>query len=135
MKISTQTRYAIRFLYELSVNGSGQKRVTAKQAAESQGISEKYLESIAAKLCRNGYVNSIKGVGGGYALARPIEEISVGEIIELMEKQFFEIHCVPNADTDCVNYEGCAVADFWEEVSGVFREKTFGTKLSEVFKD
>lgn len=132
MKISTQTRYAIRFLCELSACSENRNRVTAKQIAENQRISEKYLESIAAKLCRNGYVDSLKGVGGGYALVRPIDQISVGEIIDLMEKRFFEIHCVPNPQETCVNYETCPIAVYWEEVATMLQDKTFGTNLAEV---
>ena len=88
MRISTKTRYGVRFLLELAsveepVNPSF--RLTTQQIARRQGISEKYLESIAARLKKGGFVCASKGQNGGYWLAKPIANISVGDVIRVME--------------------------------------------------
>ncbi len=70
MKISTQTRYALRFLLELSL-AEKNTRVTTHAIAKSQNLSEKYLEAIATKLRKAGIITSILGggVGGGAVMA------------------------------------------------------------------
>lgn len=120
LKISTQTRYAIRLLMELALdrnqNDLPGNRITAKIIAERQGISEKYLEAIAAKLCKAGILNSMKGVGGGYYLQRDPASISLGNVMRLMETTYFETHCRPDAEKCCTMYDGCVLADIWSEL-------------------
>jgi Rrf2 family protein len=84
MKISTRGRYALRLMIDLALNGSDQY-VTIRSVSERQGISYKYLEQIITVLSRAGYVKSIRGSQGGYKLARPAEEYTVGMILRLIE--------------------------------------------------
>ena len=105
MKISTNTRYALRFLARLAA--SGEERMTTASIAALEGISEKMLERIAAKLKREGFVRSTRGIGGGYELAIPAEEITVTQILRTMETSFLPLHCTgedeccPAGDVDC----------------------------------
>ena len=73
MKISTNSRYALRFLMRIAMS---EGRVTTLSVANAEGISEKMLERIAAKLKKSGFVESVKGIGGGYELAMPAEQIT-----------------------------------------------------------
>ena len=66
MKISTNTRYALRFLSRVAERAP--ERITTSAVSELEGISEKMLERIAAKLAREGFVRSVKGMGGGFEL-------------------------------------------------------------------
>lgn len=119
MKISTQTRYAMRFLVELALYESKaglEDRLTTHQIAQKQGISGKYLESIACKLKKAGFVSSLKGVKGGYRLAQPLEEISVGQVMRVMETTYFELHCVKNPEETCPNYEACKLVHYWSNL-------------------
>ncbi len=116
MKISTQTRYALRFLIELALNESPTSNITTLAAAEAQGISEKYLESIASKLKKAGFIYSSKGVRGGYRLAMPLSEISVGRVMRVMENEFFKLHCVDKPEDCCKNYGACVLSDYWIEL-------------------
>jgi len=113
MKISTQTRYAVRFLVELSNTDSGGTPTTLRKIAEKQGISDNCLESIATKLKKHGYLRSYQGNGGGYCLNRDIDKISLGEIMRLMESTYFQVHCVSDAEVSCTNYDNCPVAQAW----------------------
>ncbi|MCL2045125.1 MAG: Rrf2 family transcriptional regulator [Oscillospiraceae bacterium] len=132
MKISTQTRYAVRFLLELSNTETKEKPTTLHQIAEKQGISDNYLESIATKLKKNGYLRSYKGSGGGYCLSRDIDDITLGEIMRLMESTYFQVHCTPDAKTTCVNYETCQIANAWDLLEQHISDLVNNLKLSQL---
>ena len=108
MKISTNTRYALRFLARLASCPDG--KMTTASIAVMENISEKMLERIAAKLKHEGFVQSTRGIGGGYALAVPANEITVTQIIRTMETPYLPLHCsqdhdkCPVGDIDCTMY-------------------------------
>ena len=77
MLISTKGRYALRVMADLARNG-GEEYVVLMDIAERQNISEKYLEGIVAALSRCGFLQTQRGRGGGYRLARCPEEYAVG---------------------------------------------------------
>ena len=86
MKISKRTEYALRALQELARPTSGRRGpVQARELACLQDIPVKFLEQILASLKNAGIVHSRRGCNGGYALARPAREISLGEVIRLFE--------------------------------------------------
>ncbi|MDR0383680.1 MAG: Rrf2 family transcriptional regulator [Spirochaetaceae bacterium] len=84
MKISKRGRYGIRLLIDLAENRHCD-HVTLISAAERQAISARYLEQVAIILRRAGYIRSIKGASGGYALAKPVEDIKVGDALRALE--------------------------------------------------
>ena len=84
MKLSTKGRYGLRALIDLAQN-STEEPVSITSIAERQEISERYLEQLMSKLKKSGIVKSIRGAAGGYILARPMEEISVGDILRALE--------------------------------------------------
>jgi Rrf2 family protein len=132
MIISTQTRYAVRFLLELSKSEEKDRPTTLRHIATKQGISEAYLESIATKLRKNGYLKSFKGAGGGYCLNYGIEDISVGEIMRLMETTYFQVHCTPDAKETCENYTECLIAQAWELLENQIDTIVDNVKLSQL---
>ncbi|BDG60589.1 RrF2 family transcriptional regulator [Caldinitratiruptor microaerophilus] len=84
MRLSTKGRYGVKALFELAYHyGSGP--LSLKEIADRQGLSEHYLEQIAAPLRRAGLVTSVRGAQGGYTLGRPPETITVGEILRALE--------------------------------------------------
>ena len=84
MLISTKGRYALRVMADLARNG-GEEYVVLMDIAERQNISEKYLEGIVAALSRCGFLQTQRGRGGGYRLARCPEEYAVGDILRVAE--------------------------------------------------
>ena len=74
MMISTRGRYALRIMVDFAEN-SGDGYIALKEAAERQEISEKYLESIVKDLVKDGFIEGLRGKGGGYRLACPADEI------------------------------------------------------------
>ncbi len=84
MKLSTRGRYGLRALVDLAAN-AGEGTASLVQTARRQKLSLNYLEQVFASLRRAGIVTTVKGAGGGYALARDMDEITVKEVIEALE--------------------------------------------------
>lgn len=84
VKLSTKGRYGVKALFELALH-HGAGPMSLKQIAERQGLSEHYLEQLAAPLRKGGLVTSVRGAQGGYVLGRPPEQITVGDILRCLE--------------------------------------------------
>jgi Rrf2 family protein len=84
MKISTRGRYGVRLLIDLAEHAA-ESHVSLAAVAERQGISIRYLEQVAVILRRAGYIRSVKGASGGYALAIPPQDIVIGDILRVLE--------------------------------------------------
>jgi Rrf2 family protein len=84
MLISQKTRYALRGLFQLAAK-AGEKPVKVAELAEAQNIPARFLEVIFAELKQPGIVESRRGNGGGYLLARPAGEITVGEVVRVVQ--------------------------------------------------
>ena len=80
MKLSTKGRYGLRALIDLAQH-SGEGPVSIMSISERQDISERYLEQLVSLLKKAGLVQSVRGAGGGYRLAKRMEEISVGDVL------------------------------------------------------
>ena len=122
MKISTKGRYALRLMLDLALDDTG-GYVTIKSISARQAISDKYLEQIIPVLSRAGFVKSARGAQGGYKLARPAEEYTVGMILRLIEGALVPVACMADKPNQCPRSAACVTLDVWkkidEAVSGV----------------
>jgi Rrf2 family protein len=84
MKISTRGRYGIRLLIDLTEH-AGENHIPLVEVATRQNISLRYLEQLAVILRRSGFIRSVKGASGGYVLAKPAEEIIIGDVLRILE--------------------------------------------------
>lgn len=84
MEISAQGRYALRALVDLAVNAKD-SALPLREISERQNISERYLEQIFARLKKADLIKSVRGAYGGYLLTRPPEEITVKDIMQVIE--------------------------------------------------
>jgi Rrf2 family protein len=84
MKISTRGRYGIRLLIDLAEH-PGESHVALASVAERQKISVRYLEQVVIILRRSGFIRSVKGASGGYALARSPQDIVIGDVLRVLE--------------------------------------------------
>jgi Rrf2 family cysteine metabolism transcriptional repressor len=114
MKLSTRTRYAARAMAELATLAPGATR-SLRELAENQGLSKKYYESIFSLLKSGGLVKSIRGLDGGYSLAKPPTEITLRDVYEILEGPICPVECVDNPDS-CERLEICPTRDTWVEV-------------------
>jgi Rrf2 family protein len=84
MKISTRGRYGVRLLIDLAEHSS-ESHISLAAVAGRQGISIRYLEQVAVILRRAGYIRSVKGASGGYALAMIPQDIGIGDVLRVLE--------------------------------------------------
>ncbi|MBR1737568.1 MAG: Rrf2 family transcriptional regulator [Firmicutes bacterium] len=87
MKFSQKSRYAIKALIDIAINGK-EGKVTVYSIAERNGISVKFLEQILAMLRKSGIVKSVHGTKGGYFLNKSPSEITVAEVLYAVEGDF-----------------------------------------------
>ena len=116
MKLSTKGRYAVMALAELArqANEAGSDApVSLAQIAAGQQISLEYLEQLFAKLRRGALVESVRGPGGGYRLAREPDSIRVSEIILAVDEPLRVTRCTGDAIDGCVGGEKCVTHELW----------------------
>ncbi|MBF0388039.1 MAG: Rrf2 family transcriptional regulator [Candidatus Omnitrophica bacterium] len=110
MKLSTKSRYGTRLMLELAQR-QAQGFILLGDIARSQKISEKYLWQLASALKAAGLVNAQRGVKGGFALAKPARDISVKDIVAVLEGPIELVDC-----QDC-SREECITGEIWKESS------------------
>lgn len=114
MKISTRGRYGLRLMVDLAMYSSNNK-VTLKEISKRQDISDKYLEQIMTTLNRAGLVKSTRGASGGYSLARPATEITVGDIFRVVEGSVVIVECAQDPNY-CDRMTACPTAFVWKKM-------------------
>lgn len=120
MKITTKSIYAIRALHTLNMFSETNKPVGLAALSEKLGLSNKYLEQIFFSLKKSRLVISTAGKLGGYKLARPAEEISILDVITVMDGGIIPIHCVNNKD--CTECADCSIYGLWFEMKNHMEE-------------
>lgn len=94
------------------------KPMTLAEIAKQQDISLSYLEQLFAMLRRGGLVQSVRGPGGGYVFARPIEDIRISDVIAAVDERITAVRCEPGNSKGCMPCGGrCITHDLWEELS------------------
>lgn len=117
MKLSAKGRYAVMAMCDLASQSDNGKPVALADIADRQEISLSYLEQLFAKLRRGGLVNSVRGPGGGYLLAREAEETRVADIILAVDEPIRATRCSPAQPFGCrSNKARCLTHDLWEEL-------------------
>lgn len=115
MKLSKRGEYGLKAMIELASRAAGQGAVQIKDIAQHEQIPVKFLEQIMVTLKNAGLLHSKAGVGGGYHLARPATEITLGQIVRVLDGPLAPIRCVSH-----MAYERCVCED----------EQTCGLRLA-----
>ena len=116
MKISTRGKYGLRAMIDLALY-SEQEAVSISSIALRQNISESYLEQLMAKLKKAGLVISTRGAQGGYRLALPMCEISVGDVLRALEGDLRAVECTAHTDEGCQGEELCVTKYVWQRIN------------------
>ncbi len=115
MILSTKGRYGLKMMYEFALNyGAGP--MSLKEVAAKQQLSETYLEQLIAHLKKAELVKSIRGAQGGYELIRKPEEITVGEIIRILEGPLAPSDCILDGEPECARHDYCVTRLIWEKI-------------------
>jgi Rrf2 family protein len=128
VRVSAKVDYALRAMLELAAAGG---LVKGEQLANAQGIPQKFLESILIDLRHAELVASRRGVEGGYALARPADEINVADVIRAVEGP---IATVRGGRPEEVEYVGAAAGlqPLWRDLRSAMRGVLEETTLADV---
>lgn len=110
MRLTTKGRFAVTAMVDLTMRG-GRGPVTLAGISERQGISLSYLEQLFGKLRRNGIVDSVRGPGGGYCLARPSVQISIADIVIAVDEPLDATNCGEMGN--CRDGKPCITHDLW----------------------
>ena len=111
MRLTTKGRFAVTAMVDLAMRG-GKAPVTLAAISERQKISLSYLEQLFGKLRRNKIVESVRGPGGGYYLARPGNKISIAEIVIAVDEPLDATKCGGKGDCHGEN-QPCITHDLW----------------------
>jgi len=113
MIVSTKGRYALRVMIDLAEH-QAERYVPLKEVAARQDISEKYLENILKVLVQNGFLEGLRGKGGGYRLTRSPDQYTVAEILLLTEGSLAPVSCLTPGAPACERMANCRTYTMWK---------------------
>lgn len=133
MRVSTKGRYAIRVLIDMAENGESNYHPLHELAAR-QGLSEKYLEAILGTLVKNNILEGARGKGGGYKLAKPAAELTVWEILNVIETSMGPVECVTESKNGCDRADICPTLPMWKTLAGIIHDYFSGITIEQLVK-
>lgn len=129
MRLTTKGRYAVTAMLDIALH-QAQGPVSVAEVAARQGISSAYLEQLFSKLKRAGLLQSVRGPGGGYELARPLAGISVSHIITAVGEGVDATRC--HGTADCQDGATCLTHDLWTGLSNRIDQFLSGVTLADL---
>jgi Rrf2 family cysteine metabolism transcriptional repressor len=132
MKLSTRGRYGLRLMADLAIH-AGETPVFLKDIAQRQDVSEKYLWNLINPLKTAGLVVSVRGPRGGYLLGKNISEITIKDILSVVEDDLCLVDCVNHPGT-CSRAENCIFRDFWGEIASDFSRLLSSKNLEDLVR-
>lgn len=136
MKLSSRGRYGLKAMVDLAIAYGGAP-TSAAVLAGMQGISLPYLEQLIAALRRAALVHSVRGVQGGYILSRPPGEITVYEVLTVLEGNVGLAECVEtgSAGAVCENACTCSARPLWLKLQSKINAVLEETTLQDLAED
>ncbi len=135
MHITLEADYAVRIVHCLARNA---RRMDAKSISDETGVTLRFSLKILRKLVSAGIIKSYKGTQGGYEVARPLDEITLNDIIETVEGPFTLSRCL-KGDYSCGQNCGegcdCVFRGIYEEISQEVQQKLSAVKFSDLVKN
>jgi Rrf2 family transcriptional regulator, iron-sulfur cluster assembly transcription factor len=114
MRLTTKGRFAVTAMIDLAMQ-HGTDPVTLAEISQRQKISLSYLEQLFAKLRRRGLVDSVRGPGGGYSLAKDLAQVSVADIILAVDEPIDATQCA--GKENCQDDKKCITHDLWAKLN------------------
>ena len=129
MRLTTKGRFAVTAMLDLSIN-EVDKPVTLAGISERQNISLSYLEQLFSRLRRCGLVKSVRGPGGGYRIAKNLNQITVSEIISAVDELIDATQC--GGHENCRDERRCMTHDLWSSLNVKILEYLSGVTLADL---
>jgi Rrf2 family iron-sulfur cluster assembly transcriptional regulator len=130
MKLSTRSRYGTRLMLDMAQHYN-KGPIQLGDIAKRQDVSVKYLEQIIIPLKRAHYIESVRGPKGGHILTKPPEEITVGEIVALLEDSSCLVECCEDT-TVCDRADLCPTRGLWKEASEAMFDRLAAITLADL---
>jgi Rrf2 family protein len=135
MTVSAKCYYALRAIYALAEH-RGPGPMKANEIAERQYIPIKFLEAILSQLKGGGFVNSRRGAEGGYLLAKPPEDLTIGQVIRFIDGPVAPVDCVSQSRPKQCEYPGhCPFFGFWGRVRQAIADVVDQTTFADLIKE
>jgi len=132
MRLTTKGRFAVTAMLDLALRETNGP-VTLAGISERQRISLSYLEQLFGKLRRNSLVDSVRGPGGGYCLAKPVADISVADIIMAVDEPLDATQC--GGKEDCLeDNKRCMTHELWADLNRTIYEYLAGVTLADLIE-
>lgn len=132
MLVSTKGRYALRLMVRIAQAGPGGK-VPLREVAELEDISMKYLEQLARPLMQSGLLRSVRGKGGGYALAQDPAAVRAGDVLRAVEGTTAPVACKSLEEgSTCPRSDACTTVRFWAGLDDVIERYVDGVTLADL---
>ena len=129
MRLTTKGRFAVTAMMDLALRGEDGP-VALASISERQKISLSYLEQLFGKLRRHQLVDSVRGPGGGYCIARPLEQVPVADIIRAVDEQLDATQC--GGRENCHDEHRCMTHDLWSTLNAKMFEYLASVTLAEL---
>jgi Rrf2 family transcriptional regulator, iron-sulfur cluster assembly transcription factor len=113
MRLSTKAQYAVRALVDLSLH-SGGNPVALREISQREEIPLNYLEQLFLRLKKGHIIDSVRGPGGGYVLARSGRQIKVSEIVTTVEEPLNPVSCLDEEGGYCSRGSRCVTRNVWK---------------------
>ena len=132
--LSMKAKYAIRALMVLAK--SSKKMLPSKSIASEADVPSKFLEAILLELKHHGFIDSKRGIFGGYFLAQPANAIAMSNIIRAIDGPLAPVHCASVTDykrcEDCVSEQTCAIRKIMVKVRDAMADVLDNTMLDQM---
>ena len=134
MIVSTKGRYALRVMIDLAEH-QAERYVPLKEVAARQDISEKYLENILKVLVQNGFLEGLRGKGGGYRLCKSPDQFTTGQILRLMEGSLAPVACLEAGSSPCDRAGECRTLSLWAGLNDVINKYLDQYTLADLLRE
>ncbi|MBO5567923.1 MAG: Rrf2 family transcriptional regulator [Clostridia bacterium] len=132
MLISTKGRYASRMLVDIAMHQGDHEYVSMKDVAVRQQISKKYMEAFTAPLAAAGILGIRRGKTGGYRLLVPPDEITLWQIVCLIEGPLHAVACLERPVNECARCGFCITLPAWEGLEKVVHDYLESVSLQQL---
>ena len=129
MRLTTKGRFAVTAMIDLALRGEDGP-VALAGVSERQKISLSYLEQLFGKLRRHKLVDSVRGPGGGYCIARPLEQVAVADIIRAVDEQLDATQC--GGHENCLDEHRCMTHELWSTLNAKMYDYLASVSLADL---
>ncbi len=129
LTISKRARYGLRAMLYLAQKN---EVVSTKEISQAENIPYQFLEQIVHDLRKADLVKAKRGAQGGFSLTKPTDEISMGEVVRLLEKEIYLAGCLSDTAEHCQLQDKCLAKKGWEDLQHTLLDSMDSTTLADL---